>query len=388
MATNRPDCAMMPGARKSRYRTWPVRMAWIRLNVSPKITSHSTGCTARVSSSVRSWRSFCSSTTQNVTTLLARRRQGCSGARARGSAQTPGGETGAAYGTDPSIVDAVVELRAGVVAEDVLEAGAGAEGSLELGRPAHGSDGTEVHEGDPVAQRLGFFHVVGGEHDGRPPFAARLVEDEQRRSVHERLRQLEASHHPARVRARQPVGGVGETHGLECFGHAGGPLSRRTSCPKTSTRPSCRGRSVLRTRMVVVLPAPLGPSSPNTSCWATSRSTPSSATCSPKRWRSPLQATAGTLGAYPGPAGVGVADRLTATRRGRRRARRRGARGQALPRRSVARRPPAAGARRRRPLWPAGHARHPPCGGCPAPGRAGRCAGRWDRPGEAAGPPR
>src|SRR5579875_1179429 len=246
MATNRPDCAMMPGARKSRYRTWPVRMAWIRLNVSPKITSHSTGCTARVSSSVRSWRSFCSSTTQNVTTLLARRRQGCSGARARGSAQTPGGETGAAYGTDPSIVDAVVELRAGVVAEDVLEAGAGAEGSLELGRPAHGSDGTEVHEGDPVAQRLGFFHVVGGEHDGRPPFAAqlldalphavagdrvephrRLVEDEQRRSVHERLRQLEASHHPARVRARQPVGGVGETHGLECFGHAGGPLSPR-----------------------------------------------------------------------------------------------------------------------------------------------------------------
>ena len=44
----------------------PVGIAWKRLNVSPKITSHSTGCTARVSTSVRSWRSFCSSTRQNV----------------------------------------------------------------------------------------------------------------------------------------------------------------------------------------------------------------------------------------------------------------------------------------------------------------------------------
>ena len=37
-------------------------MTCSRLNVCPKISSHSAGCTIRVNSSVRSWRSFCSST--------------------------------------------------------------------------------------------------------------------------------------------------------------------------------------------------------------------------------------------------------------------------------------------------------------------------------------
>ncbi len=48
----------------------------------------------------------------------------------------------------------------------------------------------------------------------------------------------------------------------------------RTSCPNTSTDPSCSGSSVLRTRIVVVLPAPFGPSSPNTSPARTSQVDP------------------------------------------------------------------------------------------------------------------
>ena len=67
---NIPDWAITPGARKSRYGTPSDGIAWIRLNVSPKITSHRTGWTARVTSSVRSWRSFWSSTRQKVPTAM------------------------------------------------------------------------------------------------------------------------------------------------------------------------------------------------------------------------------------------------------------------------------------------------------------------------------
>jgi len=66
---------MIPGARKSRYGTLPVGIACTRLKVSPKMTSQSAGCTARVKSSVRSWLIFCSSTRQNVPTRLGSRRQ-------------------------------------------------------------------------------------------------------------------------------------------------------------------------------------------------------------------------------------------------------------------------------------------------------------------------
>ena len=45
-------------------------MTCSRLNVVPKISSHSAGCTIRVTSSVRSRRSFCSSTIANALTRL------------------------------------------------------------------------------------------------------------------------------------------------------------------------------------------------------------------------------------------------------------------------------------------------------------------------------
>src|SRR5215813_3652111 len=113
---------MIPGARKSRYGMPPVGIAWMRLNVSPKMSSQSTGCTARVTSSVRSWLSFCSSTMQNVTVLLGNRRQI---AGARSSADAAGGPASAADLTEASLPDLVAFDRvAGVAAEDILERGA------------------------------------------------------------------------------------------------------------------------------------------------------------------------------------------------------------------------------------------------------------------------
>ena len=181
-----------------------------------------------------------------------------------------------------------------------------------------------VHERDPVAQRVGLLHVVGGEQHRhaelvlhprhlRPDTVARnriqadggFVEDQQRRPVHQRLGQFEPAHHAAGVRAGQVVGDVEQLHRVQRLVDAGAALlararrtagrtGRRSACPSAPTRsrvvvahsrcsggcprcragsrspkirtsPSCTGVSVVSTRTTVVLPAPLGPSRPTVS---------------------------------------------------------------------------------------------------------------------------
>src|ERR1035437_5016617 len=127
-------------------------MARIRLKVSPKTTSHRTGWTALVASSVRSCLNFCSSTTQNVTTREASRRAPRTG-RESWSAQMDGA-TGAADIAQPSslVLDEVVASEG---AEYVLEAGPLPPGGLQLIRSADGTQPTSVHQRDPVTQRVG-----------------------------------------------------------------------------------------------------------------------------------------------------------------------------------------------------------------------------------------
>ena len=67
--------------------------------------------------------------------------------------------------------------------------------------------------------------------------------------------------------------------------------SRTTSCPATVARPPSGRSNVVRMRIAVVLPAPLGPSNPTTVASATSKSTPASAVKSPKRLTSPSART-------------------------------------------------------------------------------------------------
>src|SRR6185437_8444360 len=148
-----------------------VGIAWIRLNVSPKISSHSAGCMARVYSSVRSWRIFLSSTQHSVPTRLISRRAAASGVSPAswgrpGSAEAAGGAPGAAYVTDASLLRVVVEGAAGVVPEHVVQRGAVPERGLELARGSCGPDQACVHERDPVAVGVGLVHVVGGHQHG------------------------------------------------------------------------------------------------------------------------------------------------------------------------------------------------------------------------------
>ncbi len=67
---------------------------------------------------------------------------------------------------------------------------------------------------------------------------------------------------------------------------------RRTSTPKISASPSSIGSRVASIRSTVVLPAPLGPSTPKISPRRTSRSMPSTARWSPKVFTSPAARTA------------------------------------------------------------------------------------------------
>src|SRR5436190_4102263 len=114
----------------------PVGMACRPPNVRPKMISHSAGWMARVTSSERSWRSFCISTMQNVTMRVANQRTKTTGPeRSRdASTESTGSATGAADTAE--LTSLFVERVAGVIAEHLVERRGGAEGSLQLGRRA------------------------------------------------------------------------------------------------------------------------------------------------------------------------------------------------------------------------------------------------------------
>src|SRR5262249_12245258 len=166
---------------------WPgVGIAWILVNVSPKISSQSAGWMARVYSSVRSWRILRSSTQHSVMTRLASRRaianavsSGRSGTvlsrggdppdpPAVGSAEATGGTPGAADVTDASPLGVVVERAAGVVAEHVVQRGPAAEHGLQHPGGAGGADRARVHERHPVAVGVRLVPVVGSHQHGGP----------------------------------------------------------------------------------------------------------------------------------------------------------------------------------------------------------------------------
>src|SRR5690606_30606145 len=77
--------------------------------------------------------------------------------------------------------------------------------------------------------------------------------------------------------------------------------------PRTLTGPSSTELCAVRRRMVVDLPAPLGPSSPSTTPWGTSRSRPLTAVMSPKRFTTPRSEIAGGESADGSGEGSGLA---------------------------------------------------------------------------------
>src|SRR5690606_26534867 len=68
-----------------------------------------------------------------------------------------------------------------------------------------------------------------------------------------------------------------------------------TSKPATVADPCCRGRSVIRTLIAVLLPAPFGPRNENISPSDTSKLIPSTAVKSPYWWKSSFTEIIGSV---------------------------------------------------------------------------------------------
>src|SRR5580704_18264163 len=138
-------------------------MAWMRVKVSPKISSQSAGWMARVYISVRSCLILRSSTQQRVTIRLSSWRTAASGESSgrTGSAEAPRSAPGVADVTDSSLVG-VVEGVAGVVTEHGVQRGLAAQFGLEVRRGSGSPQRAAVHQRDAVAVQVRLVHVVGG----------------------------------------------------------------------------------------------------------------------------------------------------------------------------------------------------------------------------------
>ena len=190
----------------------------------------------------------------------------------------------------------------------------------ELAAGALGEDAARVDDADAVAEPLGLLHVVRRVEDGHAALSklvhgfedgvaalridahGGLVEDEQLRLVEQADADVEAPLHAARVGVRAVVGSLRQAGQLEdgrdallerlaaetlqpaeeaqvlsrsqvrvdgqVLGHVAderlglGGVDRPWACPRPSTLPPSRSRSPQTIEMLVVLPAPLGPSRP------------------------------------------------------------------------------------------------------------------------------
>jgi len=108
-----------------------------------------------------------------------------------------------------------------------------------------GDDATAVHHHEPVAQLLGFIHVVSRQHQGdaallqaveavpqdvarlRIETGGRLVEQQQVGFAHQRAGDRESTFHPARQRVDPFVRSFGQLHELEQFAGAAPALRAR-----------------------------------------------------------------------------------------------------------------------------------------------------------------
>ena len=203
----------------------PVGIARAWASTSPKTSSQSSGWTARVSSSVGSWRA--------CATRPARpsRRPGGSRTAAGGSAQAAGRAARSSDVTIGTSSPLLVERRAGEVREHVVQAGAGADlGGERLGG-TQGDELAEMHDPDALAQLGRLVHVMRGEQDrgalarpgasGRAP-TRRVGRSDPAQPWARRGRARAAGgaspgrspggDHPAREGANQLVGDLREAH--------------------------------------------------------------------------------------------------------------------------------------------------------------------------------
>src|SRR4029077_19455676 len=140
-------------------------MARTRLKTFPNTTIQSTGWTARARTSVGSRISFFNSISAMAAVCWKKAKT------AEGSAEAANVAPGCAYVT---IISLLLNGAPAVMNENVVERGARADAGFQVRGRSSGGDLAQVHDGELIAEFLGFIHGVGGDQNGHLKIAAQL----------------------------------------------------------------------------------------------------------------------------------------------------------------------------------------------------------------------
>src|ERR1019366_4451776 len=145
----------------------PVCIAPLRENTSPKMSSQSAGCRARVTSSVKSWRSLRNSNSVMTNVFSMKLAKGWMKVAVMGLGLAKALRR-CAFGAYVVEVAAGFKGAAGIVNEDIIErVAAVAQRGLEFFTGAKRIQFAQVHDRDTIAIALRLLQVMGREEQGR-----------------------------------------------------------------------------------------------------------------------------------------------------------------------------------------------------------------------------
>src|ERR1039458_2457851 len=240
MATKRTLCARMPGAMKFRYGMLPVCIMPLRANTWPKMSSHSAGWSARVMSSVKSWRSLRSSNSAMTNVLSMKLVSGSMKVLVMMSWLTKP-LFRRSFGRYLAEVAAGIESGAGVMQKDLIQrVAANAQGGLKFLQGAQCGQLAHVHNRYAIAMALGIFQVMGGQKQSgavvitqidqvfpdsvpcnRIKPDGRLIEEEYVRPVQRSLGNLQPADHAPGIMAYQATSVGCQVHKCQLLPDAG-----------------------------------------------------------------------------------------------------------------------------------------------------------------------
>src|ERR1019366_6090865 len=145
----------------------PVCIAPLRENTCPKINSQSAGCRARVTSSVKSWRSLRNSNSVMTNVFSMKPVKGWMKAAVIGLG-SPKALGGCAFGTYVAKAATGIKGAAGIVNENIIErVAAVAQRGLEFFAGAKCIQFAQVHDRDAITIALRLLQVMSCEEQGR-----------------------------------------------------------------------------------------------------------------------------------------------------------------------------------------------------------------------------
>src|ERR1017187_3613566 len=217
----------------------PVCIAPLRENTSPKMSSQSAGCRARVTSSVKSCRSLRNSNSVMTNVFSMKLAKGWMKVAVIGPGLAKALRR-CAFGAYVVEVAAGIKGAAGIVNKDIIErVAAAAQRGLEFFAGAKGIQFAQVHDRDAITMALSLLQVMGREEqrcaivgpqinemfpnrvarNGVQP-NRRLIQEEHPRPMQRGLGDFQAADHSAGVLPHQAFAVGSQAHELQCLADA------------------------------------------------------------------------------------------------------------------------------------------------------------------------